>query len=263
MGRQKRTEFYRKSREAYDKIRLFYCPPDEVNQLYTRGKTPPFDTRDLIPGSENDNDHLQTRYDTANRMIVLIGKIPYQRLFTEKWGVVLPEIIGNIGGGSDHSLLSEKSAGSVTDALNLLLSDWSDLSWSIYLAQDYTPTNPPSDDPLDRLYAIFVTLWQQGVYLPFLTGSKTKDARRRVALTNLHTITGMRTYEDTYRRRCPDSPSDWTKAEIAALKPGFDTGIIFDICPNERCCSSALGRCMPGNERDCCVECSDTETPCD
>ncbi|MES2460179.1 MAG: hypothetical protein V4671_06325 [Armatimonadota bacterium] len=234
--------------------------------MYTPGPKPPFDVRDIVPGSELDNDHLQARYDTANRMILLMGAISFERLFTEKWKSLLPEIICNIPKATNLGLLRDRADLRGLDAaycLNVLLSACPDLSWSDYTATNYKRRDADRDKVLDPLFDAHVALWRQGIYFPHPLSCSKCNTEQCEAMHTLATTAGSRTYQAYFERLLPGASSDWKREEIAAFKAAIKAGVLFNMLPNDRCCNEEYQECenfAPGKD---CLDCSDEDDPCD
>jgi hypothetical protein len=231
--------------------------------LYIPGPKPPFDVRDLVPGSELDNDHLQARYDTANRMILLIGDIPFQRFLTEKWESLLPQLENKVDSAIALDLIRERPdlpGLDVKSCFQTLQSQYSSLSWREYTATKYRRGDAGREKQLDPLYDVHVALWRQGIYLPNPMSCSTNNAQQSEAVETLLAVAGSRSYQAYYERLRQGATSDWSREEISAVKKAMKAGVLFDICPNDRCCFEGI--CDGPSFGKCCFDCGDEDDPC-
>jgi hypothetical protein len=233
--------------------------------LYTPGPKPPFDVRDIVRGSELDNDHLQARYDTANRMMLLIGNIPFQRLFTENWGALLPEVAARVTDATNLSLLRDRAdlpGLDVASRFRLLLSQYPDMNWRSYTATNYKRQDGDRDTGLDPLFDVHIALWRQGIYFPHPLGCLKCNTEQYEAMDALAAIAGSRTYQGYFERFLHGVSSDWKREEIAAVKRAMTAGVLFDPAPNDRCCNPDYMECEDYAPNKNCFDCSEEDDPC-
>ena len=68
---------------------------------------PPFDIRDLIPDSQLDSAAIQALYDDVNRMVLLVGDIPFRRLFHTPMSRLVPEVAPRIQQAAAFGLMAD------------------------------------------------------------------------------------------------------------------------------------------------------------
>jgi hypothetical protein len=224
--------------------------------LYIPGPKPPFDIRDLFSGSELDNDHLQARYDTANRMILLTDDITFKELFAEEWKTLVPRIARRVSDASALGLLRprpELSGLDVASCLQYLSTQYPAFTWENYLTIGYRQRDNNRDLSLDQLYQVHVALWQQGVYLP-CPPSCSSPKRQKEVIKNLLFCAADKTYKEYYAHRL--TGKKWGNEQLIAVKQAMKAGLFFDPCPNDRCCNSEDEVCDGPQYNCCCVDCT-------
>lgn len=221
--------------------------------MYTRGpKSEWFDVRDYVEDADSDNDLVQTQYDTVNRMAYLLRDIPLGTLLSERWGTLLP-IIGRKNAPEAARLDLLQSPEALDTCMNNLLS-FSDMAWEKFFGGGGS-CPPPIQDEHHRL-------WQQGVYLPMLSGCDEIDTARSRAAQRLLDTPGApeRTYDQWFRER--RKRERWGDAAFEAVRDAFGAGVLF-MCRNGRCCCFSQNRCFIGNPEHCCITCEEGDTtPC-
>jgi len=209
--------------------------------MYVRGKKPPFDVRDLMPNQCRSSDIVEAGYDAINRMMILMGDIPFDRLFTARWGELFPELIQAIDTAQHFDLI--RDADIVMESFERL-QEFEEVSWRSHVHGEHA-------DSEEEIRAIHVDLLAQGIYFPFLRVCPCTSAVVQRALSTLlaHEELSNLTYRDLFVSSLPCS-------ELTTLRPiiraAIRTGIVFSN-PNGLCCDEGSSKCVVGLVSDNCV----------
>jgi hypothetical protein len=194
-----------------------YYPKLIDKDLYT------FDVRRLVRCRDvtRDNALVQAAYDTVNRMVGLIGDVPFQDLFLLPWKTLMPRLRANVDRiEGRHDGAGVPNADAVRERFSLLGSKYPQLTFATFGWQPSPGVEDKGRDALEEL-------WRQGIYLGFAGG----DAQQTAALVRLLALVPTLTYHDVHTK-----PASSVSPEAGcAVRTALASGIMF-LPTNNYCC---------------------------
>jgi len=232
-----------------------------------------YDIRTQLPFQINtpDNDLVEAAYDTINRMVILIGDIPFTTLFNMTW---LDMHNTPINGMTMPQRFHRADQAGLIDNINDVMSAWTDLvthpvqmTWTGYInqirqdgtpgvqGQHQTPTTPIDPDTgLDQHSQMIYRMCRHGIFFPYFrqwTELNTKVVGAHNDLMNDNTVNNL-TYLDVV---------DPGQAVNRGQSSSISNAVAFDILvnpPNHRCCNTLTNICVAGTVTQNCVVCGDS-----
>lgn len=203
------------------------------------GKPLKFDIRDTksLDYDGIQSDIVEAAYDTVNRMMLLVGDIPFGKLYTSPW--VQLTLSCNIPDLQAAGLLNDPAA--VYDAFDVLEAA-GHMSWSTYINGDVYRTG---DDPVSQALSV---LSRQGINFPRIHPRPSINKKSMVALNNLVNVAPDLTYFRIFTESIPDFEK--LDAVRAAVR-----NVIIDVPANNKCCNSLTGLCQAGFSGQTCYYC--------
>jgi hypothetical protein len=177
-----------------------------------------------------ENDMTEAAYDTVNRMMVLMGDIPFGELFTTPW--VKLSLSCRVPDLHAAGLLNDPAA--VYSAFDVLEAAGQS-SWSSYINGD---VYREGDDDISKALA---SMNRQGIYLPRLHPVASKNKRSMIALNELVDVASDLTYFQLFT----ESISDY--ARLDAVRNAIKCSIIA-LPPNGKCCNISTGKCQASGD---------------
>ncbi|HEY3269446.1 MAG TPA: hypothetical protein VGM37_21240 [Armatimonadota bacterium] len=201
-----------------------------------------FDVRTCVCDAEVDEDceWIQVTYNRVNRMIALIGDIPFKRLFTAQLQDLAETIIPRISLLRKHSLARKPDR--IEELCTALVAATPSMTLLDLLGEvrDLLP---------EGVFDAVLGLRRQSICIPIPERHTEDAARVRSALQGLIDEAPDITYKDLYTK-----PSDSVSQEIKhALMEAHEAGIL-DKDGNDRCCAGPLdpaSRCDPRTGKTC------------
>jgi hypothetical protein len=171
------------------------------------GSIDSFDVRRHVTSRdvERDNAQVHAAYETVNRMVGLIGDVPFQDLFLLHWQTLMPRLRANV----------DRIEGQVSDSdtiraqLDLLGSKYPQLTFATF---GWQPSPGVEDEGRDALEE----LWRQGIHLGFAGG----DTQQTAALVRLLALAPTLTYHDAHTKPESKYSPEVGEAIRAAMKSG-------------------------------------------
>lgn len=210
--------------------------PERVHQA-TRPQRLPFDIRDAIPGAENDNECIQCIYDTINRMVVLIGDIPFRDLFRLPLAELIPMIFPRIQEAAGLGLIASQAE------VEALVEQLHDMGGSLLIEELFVRSR--SQIPFEVL-EVLIQLRRNGIRIPLPISRGRDAAMRLVAVRQLLEVAADLTFTDLFIRTRQDTPQSVIEAVHSARAVG-----LFSWWQNDRCCDQGGGE-VPST--DTCVD---------
>ena len=180
---------------------------------------------------------IEAAYDTVNRMMLLIGDIPFGKLFTTPW--VQLSLTCNVPDAQAAGLLNDPAA--VYNAFDQLEAAGS-MSWQSYINGDIYREG---DDAVGEALKV---LNRQGIILPRLYAKPSTNKKTMLALNELIEKAPELTYMGVFTESIPDySKLEAVRAAIRHEVPG--------VPPNGKCCNADAGICQGGLQQQTCYYC--------
>jgi len=186
-----------------------------------------FDIRQLVPGSELDEPRIQAVYDTVNRMVALIGDIPFSELF----GAPLRTIARSAGPRvepAENAGLLQDSGGLARLARQLGQHAGEATIGELFCA---SRTEVPA-----RLVELLIKLRRFGMQIPMPAFNDGKSDQRRKALDRLLEVAPDLTFKELFTR----AKADTSKNTVAAIARLRTLGRLAGFA-NDRCCIHKVG----------------------
>lgn len=202
---------------------------------------PPYDIRDQIQDSELDADCIQCVYDDINRMVILIGDIPFRRLFHKPMSELVPQVRARLGEAQRYGLLDDPAQ---TDRLAQALQQQApELSIGAFYAR--SRGHVPRD-----VQAILIGLRRQGIRIPLPNaGGKEAKTRSRVVRRLVHDASDL-TFKQYYTVAKRHLPHETRHALTFARQ-----NALLGWGNNDRCCDhdkfTKLDFCRPRTDKFC------------
>jgi hypothetical protein len=191
-----------------------------------------FDVR-TIPSLAYDgveDDMTEAAYDNVNRMMALMGDIPFGELFSTPWVKLslscrVPEL-------QAAGLLNDPAA--VYSAFDVLEAA-GNTSWASYINGDVYREGD------DEVSMALKSLNRQGIYLPRLHPVASKNKRSMMALNELVDLASDLTYFQLFTESIPDY------ARLDAVRNAIKCSIIH-LPPNGKCCDINTRGCVQSGD---------------
>lgn len=208
--------------------------------IVRNGMKPVFDVRTMksLAYDGPDNDMIEAAYDTVNRMVILIGDIPFKTLFTSPW--IQLSLSCRIQDAEAAGLLNDPEA--VWNAFDVLEASGR-MSWSSYINGD---VYREGDDEISLAHR---ALDRQGIFLPHLRG---RTSTNKKVMTTLNTLI-EKAPELTYFHVLTQSIGNLEALD--AVRDAVKLAIIM-IPANHKCCSFDTITCIPGLPMQTCYSCT-------
>ncbi|MGD0830619.1 MAG: hypothetical protein ABR907_06735 [Terracidiphilus sp.] len=182
----------------------------------------PFDIRDRVPESELDEESIQLVYDAVNRMIVLIGEIPFSRLFLAPFRQLAALVEQRVGAAASFGLLRE--AEQVRHLLRQLSQQSGDATIASFFVSSRDQVAPETSLLLRRLR-------RHGVRIPLPVSDCTELEARQHVIDEL-----VRVFPDgTFLALFDPRPNQLTPEVRHAIHHARLLGL-FSWWVNDRCC---------------------------
>jgi hypothetical protein len=200
----------------------------------------PFDIRELVPGSENDEPRVQLVYDTVNRMVVLIGDVPFRRLFSEPLAALGERVLARADEAVDGGLLDDEAA--VREAVARLLTSASELTVGELFCREHHHLRR-------EVVESTIAVRRLGIQIP-IPGRG--GERRRESLRRLLRTAPEVTFKDLFVKSGRDVGDETLRAIHAVKRVG-----LLGWFGNDRCCAKRAGHdgiadlCSPNNGTWC------------
>ncbi|HZT41799.1 MAG TPA: hypothetical protein VFA07_06400 [Chthonomonadaceae bacterium] len=183
------------------------------------------------------SDRLQADFDTIDRMVALIGDIPFEELFARPLAVVLTRIQANVCRARPGLI---KHPGEVQELLDALVEMTGDRSFC-ELVHCKRGEYPEGVDT-----ALYTLVQRHGIHFPLTNYYRPKNYRR--ALRDLIEYAGKRTYLDVFRKCQCKLPQNEKSALYYAWKERLiQLGDSSFCCnTNNKCQAAPSGSCVNG-----------------
>jgi hypothetical protein len=181
-----------------------------------------FDIRALIPDADQDEARIRAVYDTINRMVVLIGDLPFSVLFSAPLRIVIRHATPSIERAATAGLLPKP------DVLAGLALEVSRDASGLTVSDLFSATRaeiPPT------LIEALIKIRRSGVQIPIPAFNDRKSSQRRQALERLVALAPELTFRDLFIRSKQDAGVRVANA-VARLR----TLGLFSWINNDRCC---------------------------
>jgi hypothetical protein len=202
-----------------------------------------------VPGSEWDEARVQLVYDTVNRMVVLVGEVPFKRLFTERISSLAEHVGSRVDDAVDAGLLDDGPA--VSEAIHGVARAGGDHTVEeLFAAGRHELGREVTESAL--------ALRRLGVQIPIpgLGGERKREAVRRL----LGAAPAM-TFTDLFVVPARDVDEETIRAIHGVKRAG-----LLGWFANDRCCARNAGHdgvadlCSPNNSTWCNLTGMDEDT---
>jgi hypothetical protein len=183
---------------------------------------PPYDIRDQVQGSHLDSPAIQAVYDDINRMAILIGDIPFRRLFRAPLRDLVPQIESRIPQAHTYGLISDPVKAEQLAAAMVKRGP------RVSIADIYVH---PRSDFSNKALKLFVDLRRLGVRIP-LPGGEKKEKKRAEVIRRLMKAAPFFTFLQYYTVAHEDL-STGTRNALAYARQNA----LLGWGNNDRCCA--------------------------
>jgi len=187
----------------------------------------PFDVRTHVPNSAHDDACIQCIYDTINRMVVLIGDLPFNQLFTQPMKEFVPVVRPRILTAASFGLIAHPDQ--VTTLADILAQQASLSTISDFFAS-------PRSSFSAQIVSAFIALRRQGIRIPVPPSDSALTQDRREAVTQMISVAPTLTFEGLFTTVKETTP----EPIIAALTTLQRFGLLAWF-KNDRCCHGHVG----------------------
>jgi len=184
-----------------------------------------------------ENDSVEAAYDTVNRMMLLMGDIPFGKLFATPW--VQLSLSCRVPDMHAAGLLNDPAA--VYSAFDVL-EGAGHMSWVSYINGDVYREGD------DEISLALRTLNRQGIFLPMLRKKASANKKTMIALNDLVSLAPEFTYFRLFTESIPDY------SQLDAVKASVKHEIIA-VPSNGKCCNVDTGLCEGGVSGQTCYFC--------
>ena len=217
--------------------------PPTTPPTTTTGPTLPYDIRRQVQGSELDPPSIQAVYDDINRMNLLMGDVPFRRLFLAPMRKLVPLLETRVPQAQTYGLVSDP------ERLEHLAKAMVKRGPDVSIADIYVNSRQEFSD---KALKLFVALRRLGIRIPLPGDEKHQKQRLRV-VKGLVKSAGDLTFHDYYTL-----PSD-------SLSTGARNALAFSRRfallgwgNNDRCCTSSpqtapFSYCTPATGKFCAI----------
>lgn len=200
--------------------------PPKTN-AHERHRTPPFDIRRQAGDTESDDECIQCVYDAINRMVILIGDIPFEQLFTLRMRAFIPLVRPQIRVGAIFDLIDDpEETADVADELREEAGG-STISDFFALSREQVPS---------RTRNLLIALRRRGIKIPLPLSDGSLTEARSAALQQLISVAPSL----TFKRLFTDAQVNTPAPVVAALSAVQALGL-FKWFSNDRCCKGMIG----------------------
>jgi hypothetical protein len=188
---------------------------------------PPFDIRRQVGNTESDDECIQCVYDDAiNRMVILIGDIPFAQLFTLQMIKLVPLVQPQIRVAATFDLIEDPDeVAELADELSEEASR-STISEFFVLSRDQVPS---------RTRNLLIALRRQGIKIPLPLSDGSLTNARSDALQQLISVAP----DLTFKRLFTDAQVNTPEPVVAALSAVQALGLLGWF-KNDRCCKGMI-----------------------
>lgn len=213
----------------------------------------PFDVRDGIPDADLHDEPVQGVYDAINRMVVLIGNIPFKELFLMPIRQLAAIAKPQVRLAAEFGLLLGR------DTVEKLIDDLVATAGSATVGEFYVKSR---DQVAPETLLTLRRLRRHGVRIPLPVSDRTNQEARQAALTELLEADPDRTFLSLFQQLAPSS-SRARKAVRQARQMGLLGWFSNDLCcskqeDDESCFECPGGWCVVTDMGIC----TDASTPC-
>jgi len=187
---------------------------------------PPFDIRRQVGNTESDDECIQCVYDAINRMVILIGDIPFAQLFTLQMIKLVPLVQPQIRVAATFDLIEDPDeVAELADELSEEASR-STISEFFVLSRDQVPS---------RTRNLLIALRRQGIKIPLPLSDGSLTNARSDALQQLISVAP----DLTFKRLFTDAQVNTPEPVVAALSAVQALGLLGWF-KNDRCCKGMI-----------------------
>jgi hypothetical protein len=184
-----------------------------------------------------ENDMVEAAYDTVNRMMILMGDIPFGEFLAMPW--VKLSLSCRVPDMHAAGLLNDPAA--VYAAFDVLEAA-GQMSFSSYINGDVYR------DGTDTISLALRTLNRQGILLPTLRSKPNTNKKTVLALNDIVSLASDLTYFSVFTESIPDY------ARLDAVRAAMKQEI-FALPPNSKCCDVNTNSCTGGATGQTCYYC--------
>ena len=196
----------------------------------------PFEVRESIEEADLDSEEIQGVYDAINRMVVLIGKIPFKDLFRTPVSKLAGKVGPRVRDAAELGLLKEPAI--VEALIRELATREKAATIGDFFVKSRDQINPETHIVLRKLR-------RHGLRLPLPIHDRRKQKARQAALNKFVTQAGEWTFLDLFTKSADKMP----RAFQSALRNVRLLGLL-GWWNNDRCCDVGGGG---GGIKDACV----------
>ena len=185
-----------------------------------------FVIRSFVVGSDRDDEITQAIYNSVNRLIALVGDIPFRELFESPISHLSESALAN---------LARVAPGLIRDpdSLRELFHQLAGIAGAATLGQLFSDSRPTADR---RVLTLLIAIRRAGVRIPIPARHDGKAELRRLALTDLAKSAPDLTFREMFTR-----PRREVSNEVLSAIGRVKTLGLLSWFANDRCCVKGGG----------------------
>lgn len=203
---------------------------------------PPFDIRDQVPDAEQDDECIQCVYDAINRMVILIGNISFEQLFTLNVASLSPLVRPQIKIAAKFGLIRDVEE--VLDLVDELVKEAGNSTITDFFALGRSAFS-------QRTVKILIELRRRGIRIPLPASDGSLAPDRFAAVQQLISVGPNLTFTNLFI----DAKSSTPASVLGAVSTLQGLGL-FAWFKNDRCCRGFVGAsavCDPFDGKLCII----------